>query len=454
MIQQIIEKQKTYYASGVTRPIKYRIDQLEKLKLAILKYETPLIRALNLDLNKPEFEAYATEIGYVLQSIRHTVKHLEKWAKDIPVKTPIHQTGAKAMMKYEPYGVTLIIAPFNYPFQLLIEPLIGALSAGNTAVVKPSEYTPNVESIIVKIIEETFEEGYVKVVTGGRELLTELIHAPFDYIFFTGSVPVGKIVMRAAADNLVPVTLELGGKSPVIVHEDADIKVAAKRIAWGKFMNAGQICIAPDYIYVHKSVEKAFLEEVMKVVIDFYGAMPNKSPDYCRIVNEKQMNRLIKLINHDKVIMGGQYDLETRYMAPTIMKDVTWDDEVMKDEIFGPIMPVLAYENIENVIEIINNKPKPLAFYVFSESESVQAYLMDQIPFGGGCINDTILHVAVQELPFGGVGASGIGAYHGEESFKAFSHRKSILKKSTKFDLKFLYPPYKNHVKLIKKILK
>ena len=454
MIQQIIDKQKTYYTSGVTRPIKYRIDQLEKLKLAILKYETPLIRALNLDLNKPEFEAYATEIGYVLQSIRHTVKHLEKWAKDIPVKTPIHQAGAKAMMKYEPYGVTLIIAPFNYPFQLLIEPLIGALSAGNTAVVKPSEYTPNVESIIVKIMEEVFEEGYVKVVTGGRDVLTELIHAPFDYIFFTGSVPVGKIVMRAAADNLVPVTLELGGKSPVIVHDDADIKMAAKRIAWGKFMNAGQICIAPDYIYVHKSVEKTFLEEVMKVVIEFYGAMPNKSPDYCRIVNEKQMKRLIKLINHDKVIIGGQYDLESRYIAPTIMKDVTWDDDVMKDEIFGPIMPVLTYDNIENVIETINKQPKPLAFYVFSESESVQAYLMDQIPFGGGCINDTILHVAVQELPFGGVGASGIGAYHGEESFKAFSHRKSVLKKSTKIDLKFLYPPYKNHVKLIKKILK
>ena len=453
-MKNVLEKQKKYYQSGMTRSIAFRIKQLETLKLGILKYEQDIIQALKLDLNKPEFEAYATEVGFVLDSIGYFIKHLEKWAKDQTVKTPIHQGLSKAVLKYEPFGVVLIIAPFNYPFQLLVEPLIGAMAAGNTAIVKPSEYTPHVEAVLMKLMDEFFEPEYIKCVTGGREITTELIHLPFDYIFFTGSVPVGKVVMKAAAENLVPVTLELGGKSPTIVHEDANIEVAAKRIAWGKFMNAGQICVAPDYVYVHEDIKEAFVKALQNVTLSFYGALPMNSPDYCRIVNDRHFERLTHLIDHSKVVMGGQYDAKTRYIAPTIMHDVTWDDAIMSDEIFGPILPLLTYNDLESVIETINSKPKPLAFYVFSENESVQDYLLDQISFGGGCVNDTISHVATPYMPFGGVGASGMGAYHGEASFKTFSHQKSIIKKSTKFDLKLLYPPYKNNVKWVRKIMK
>ena len=453
-IMQTIKEQRELFRSGLTRPIKFRLAQLDKLRQGILKYEREILDALKLDLNKPEYEAYATEVGLVLHSINHISKNLEKWAKVKVVKTPLQLAPAKSSIRYEPLGVVLIVAPFNYPFQLLIEPLLGAIAAGNTAVLKPSEYTAHTEAIIVKLISETFSSDYIKVVTGGREVSEGLFKAPFDHIFFTGSVQTGKIVMKAAADNLVPVTLELGGKSPTIVHNDTDIKMAALRITWGKFMNAGQICIAPDYIYVHKDVEQLFIDEVLKCMLSFYGPLPIKSPDYCRIVNEKHFNRIVSLIDHDKVVIGGQYDLSQKYIAPTVMKNVTWDDAVMKEEIFGPIMPILVYDSIETVIDIITQKPKPLALYVFSESESLQEYLVDQIPFGGGCINDTIMHVASEYLPFGGTGDSGMGAYHGEASFKTFSHRKSILKKSSVFELKLLYPPYKNNVQWIRKIFK
>lgn len=453
-ITQTIVKQRELFRSGLTRPVKFRLEQLEKLKQGILKYEDDIIDALKMDLNKPEFEAYATEVGLVLNSISHMTKNLEKWAKVKVVKTPIQLIPAKSSIKYEPLGIVLIVAPFNYPFQLLIEPLLGAIAAGNTAILKPSEYTPKTEAIIVKLISEVFSPDYIKVVTGGRDVSEGLFNAPFDHIFFTGSVQTGKVVMKAAAENLIPVTLELGGKSPTIVHKDADIKMAALRIAWGKFMNAGQICVAPDYVYVHKDVEQLFIDEVLKCILSFYGALPIKSPDYCRIVNEKHFNRIVSLIDHDKVVIGGQYDASQKYIAPTVMKNVTWDDAVMQEEIFGPIMPILVYDSIETVIETITQKPKPLAFYVFSESESLQEYLVDQVPFGGGCINDTIMHVASQYLPFGGTGHSGMGAYHGEESFITFSHRKSILKKSSVFELKLLYPPYKNNVQWIRKIFK
>lgn len=449
-----IERHKAYFNTGVTRPIATRIKHLELLRATIKKYEGEILLALNQDLRKPEFEGYATEVGFVLDSITYFIKNIEKWSKEEKVKTPIHQPFSKGYIRYEPYGVALIIAPFNYPFQLAIEPLIGAIAAGNTVVLKPSEYTTHTEAILVKIIAEAFDASYVSVVCGDREVVTELIHAPFDYIFFTGSVPTGKIVMKAAAENLVPVTLELGGKSPVVVHEDANIETAAKRIVWGKFMNAGQICIAPDYIYVHENVEKAFLDALSQTIIEFYGALPQKSADYCRIVNEKQFHRLTGLIDHEKVIIGGQYDVDDLYIAPTVMKNVAWEDAVMADEIFGPILPVLTYTDIEGVIEKIKSRPKPLAFYVFSESERVQEHLLDEISFGGGCVNDTLSHVASQTLPFGGVGHSGMGAYHGEYSFKTFSHRKSIVKKSSQMDVKMIYPPYKNRVHWLKKLMK
>lgn len=453
-ITQTINEQRELFRSGLTRPIKYRLEQLDKLRQGILKYEREILDALKRDLNKPEYEAYATEVGLVLHSIGHISKNLEKWAKVKVVKTPIQLAPAKSSIKYEPQGVVLIVAPFNYPFQLLIEPLLGAIAAGNTAVLKPSEYTSHTEAIIVKLFAELFDPNYIKVITGGRDVSEALVNAPFDHIFFTGSTQTGKAVMKAAAEHLIPVTLELGGKSPTIVHNDADIKMAALRITWGKFMNAGQICVAPDYVYVHKDVEQLFIDEVLKCIITFYGALPIKSPDYCRIVNENLFNRIVSLIDHDKVVIGGQYDLSQKYIAPTVMKNVTWDDAVMQEEIFGPIMPILVYDSIETVIDTITQKPKPLALYVFSESESLQEYLMDQIPFGGGCINDTIMHVASQYLPFGGTGHSGMGAYHGEESFKTFSHKKSILKKSSVFELKLLYPPYKNNVQWLRKIFK
>ncbi len=454
MIENIIVEQKQFFKSGQTRLIDYRLKQLKKLRDAILRYEPEILNALKLDLNKPEFEAYTTEVGFVLDSITYISKHLESWAKDKVVKAPLHHSFSKSVIKQEPYGVALIIAPFNYPFQLLIEPLIGAIAAGNTAVLKPSEYTVHTEAVIVKLFEETFDESYIKVVTGGRAVTSELINAPFDYIFFTGSVPVGKLVMKSAAENLIPVTLELGGKSPTIVHSDANVKVAARRVAWGKFMNAGQICIAPDYVYVHESVEQMFIDEVSKSITEFYGLLPQNSPDFCRVVNDRHFERLVSLIDHKKVVIGGQYDAASKFIAPTVMRQVTWDDDVMKDEIFGPIMPILTYQSLESVIEVISSKPKPLAFYVFSENESIQDYLLDQISFGGGCVNDTIVHVSSPYLPFGGKGTSGIGSYHGEQSFKTFSHAKSIMKKSTKFEIKWLYPPYKDHVKWIRKILK
>ena len=453
-MQDLLNKQKHYFRTGETRQIKFRVRQLEKLRHAIKKHEQSILDALKLDLNKPEFEAYATEVGYLLDSLKYTLKHIHKWAADETVKTPIYHAFAKSVIKYEPYGTTLIVAPFNYPFQLMFEPLIGAIAAGNTAILKPSELTPHVEKVIVELVKETFDPAFVTTVTGGREALSELIHLPFDHIFFTGSVPVGKIVMKAAAEHLTPVVLELGGKSPAIVHEDADISMAAKRIAWGKFMNAGQICIAPDYVYVHKRVEKAFVEEVAKWIQTFYGPLPLQSPDYCRVVNERHMNRLIGLIDHEKVVIGGSYDLEDRFIAPTVMTNITWSDLVMQEEIFGPIMPILTYESLETVRDEILNHPKPLALYIFSERPEIQDKLMMELSYGGGCINDTIVHVASPELPFGGVGASGMGAYHGHESFKVFSHRKSIMKKPTKLDMKFLYPPYKDNVKLIKKIMK
>lgn len=453
-MEALLKAQKRYFNSGMTRSIPFRIAELLRLKGVIKKYETDILEALRADLGKPHFEGYATEIALVIESIDYMVKNLEKWSRDVSVKSPVHQPMTKSYYINEPYGSVLVIAPFNYPFQLLIEPMIGAIAAGNTVVLKPSEYTVKTESIIRKMMEETFDINYVAVVTGGREATSRLINMPFDYIFFTGSVEVGKVVMRAAAENLVPLTLELGGKSPVIVHKDANIKATARRIAWGKFMNSGQICVAPDYVYVHKEVESKLIEALNKAVIEFYGVFPIKSPDYCRIVNKRHFDRITGLIDHGKVVLGGQYDRDNLYIAPTIMKNVTWEDAVMQDEIFGPILPILTYENLEEVIDTLREKPKPLAFYVFSESESIQNLLMEQIPFGGGCINDTVSHVASTYMGFGGVGNSGMGSYHGYESFRTFSHRKSVLKKSTKFEMPLIYPPYKNHLKWLKKFLR
>jgi aldehyde dehydrogenase (NAD+) len=454
MIQKKIEKQKEFFKTNKTKDISFRMLYLFKLKEVIQNKEEKILEALKKDLGKSDFEAYTSEVGFVLKSLDYTLKNIRNWAKTKKVRRPIFMPISKSYVKYEPHGTVLIIGPFNYPFQLIMEPLIGALAAGNTAIIKPSDKTPETVEILREIIEEVFDKEHVDVVTGNREAVSELIHSDFDYIFFTGSVPVGKIVMEAASKNLTPVTLELGGKSPTIVHKDADIEKAAARIAWGKYYNAGQTCIAPDYIYVHEDVKDRLLEGLIKEIVDFYGVEPLKSPDYGRIINHKEFNRLSDLIDEKKLYFGGEKIEEKLKISPTILTNVTWDDDVMQEEIFGPILPVLTYSKISEVVNIVKDKPRPLSLYLFTENKNLQKKIEDEVPFGGGCINDTISHVSSPRLPFGGTGNSGIGSYHGEESFITFSHKKSMMKKSTKFDIRYIYPPYKGKLGFIKKIMK
>lgn len=451
----ILTEHKKYFNLGETKSIDFRLKQLEKLKLSIKKNEDLILSALKEDLNKSEFEAYASEIGYLYDSINYFKKNLKKWTKPKRVRTPLTHFPATSYLYKEPYGTALIIGPFNYPFQLVMEPLLGAIISGNCAVVKPSEFTPNTSNIIKKVLKETFDEQYIRVIEGGSQVTSSLINSSFDYIFFTGSVGVGKIVMEAAGKNLTPVTLELGGKSPCIVHEDANISSAAERITWGKFLNVGQTCVAPDYILVHRSIKEAFIEELKNNIVRFYGENPRNSTDYGRIVNTKHTERLINLIDNDKVIFGGQYNINDRYISPTLLDPVDWKDKIMDDEIFGPLLPIIEYENLSDVISKINSKSKPLALYLFTESSKVKNLVLDNVSYGGGCVNDTMLHVASHFLPFGGVGHSGIGAYHGKSSFDTFSHTKSVIKKSSRFGISLIFPPYnKKKTDLIKKIMK
>lgn len=454
-VNKILENQRRYFESNMTKDISFRLKQLYKLKEEIKKNEKLIIEALNKDLGKSEFESYETEIGILYESIKFISKNLSKWAKPKKVKTPLTQALAKSYIYSDPYGTVLIIGPFNYPFQLIMEPLIGAISAGNTAVLKPSEDTPNVADVVSKIINDTFDKSYISVIRGGRQETSELINSKFDYIFFTGSIRVGKIVMEAASKNLIPVTLELGGKSPCIVDKTANLDVSAKRIAWGKFMNTGQTCVAPDYLLVHKDVKKMFLDKLIKSIKEFYGDNPKNSKDYGKIVNIRQLNNLLGLLDKDKIILGGEYDKEKLYLSPTIMDNVTWEDKIMENEIFGPVLPIIEYEDINEITKKINSKTKPLALYLFTEDKNFENHILENVSYGGGCINDTISHLATPYLPFGGVGSSGIGAYHGKASFDLFSHKKSILKKSTKFGINFIFPPYNDKkLNLIKKVLK
>lgn len=455
-VEMMITEQRNYFFSSVPKKIEFRKEQLKKLKAAINHYEGDIIQALHDDLHKSEFEAYSTEVGLVLESISYMQKNLEDWMHPVAVPTPIHFQPAKSFIVREPYGVTLIIGPFNYPFQLVIEPLVGAIIGGNTAIVKPSESAPHTAAILKKIIQETFEEKYVRIVEGEVEETTALIHASFDYIFFTGSVAVGKIVAKACAERLTPYTLELGGKSPAIIDQTANIDVAVKRIVWGKFTNAGQTCVAPDYVVVHESIKVPFIRHLKKTLQKFYGKSAQESLDFGRIINTKQFDRLANLLDkeEDNILFGGQKDREDLYIEPTVLQDITWDSPIMEDEIFGPIMPVLIYDDLRQVIHRIRQKPKPLAAYFFSETEKAIQYFLDELPFGGGCINDTITHVASVHLPFGGVGTSGVNNYHGKASFECFTHPKSILKKSTKLANNLLFPPYKQKAKLVKTILR
>ncbi|WP_226582822.1 aldehyde dehydrogenase [Halobacillus litoralis] len=436
----IVEKQKSWFKEGHTRSYTFRKEQLLKMKKMMTTFEKPIMNALKFDLNKSEYEAYASEIAFLRSEIDHHIKQLKSWMQPTKVKTPLTHTGSKNFIQKEPYGTVLVIAPWNYPIQLSLAPVVGAIAAGNTVILKPSELTPTVSWVLKKMIEQYFPPHLIAVVEGDKEVTQELLDQPLDYIFFTGSVPVGKIIMEKAGRQLIPVTLELGGKSPTIVHKDASIDLAAKRIVWGKFTNAGQTCIAPDYLYVHHEVKAELIRSMKKYIHEFYGENPLENPDYTKIVNESHFNRISSYLESGITVEGGTTDEQQHKISPTILDQITWSDTVMQDEIFGPVLPVLTYDNLDEVIEQVNNRPKPLALYYFGENENDQQHVLQNISFGGGCINDTLYHIINPHLPFGGVGESGIGNYHGYASFETFTHEKSITKQTTKFDQSFRYP--------------
>ena len=433
--------------------IGYRKETLKKLLYNIQKSEDLIVKALHDDFKKPEFEAVLTETNYVISDLKDTIKNIYKWSGRKRVFPSILNFPSTDYIYKEPYGNVLVIAPWNYPFQLALCPLIAAVAAGNRVVLKPSELTPHTSSIIAKIIEKTFHVNHVEVHEGGVEVSNKLLSQRWDYIFFTGSVAVGKVVAKAAAENLTPVTLELGGKNPCIIDETANLKLAAKRIVWGKFINAGQTCIAPDYILIQKNMKVNFISFLMEEIIKAYGKKLDKSPDFARIINTKNFLRLDSMIEREKVIFGGETDANKLFISPTLIEGPALDSPVMKEEIFGPILPILTYETEAEIHNVISKYEKPLAFYIFSENHSFAKKLIANYSFGGGCINDTVVHFSNKRLPFGGVGHSGIGAYHGKLSFDIFSHHKAIVKKGNWLDLPMRYAPYKDKLASIKRLL-
>ncbi|MNQ60157.1 Aldehyde dehydrogenase [compost metagenome] len=433
--------------------IGYRKETLKKLLYNIQKSEDLIVKALYDDFKKPEFEAVLTETNYVISDLKDTIKNIHKWARRKRVFPSILNFPSTDYIYKEPYGNVLVIAPWNYPFQLALCPLIAAVAAGNRVVLKPSELTPNTSAIISKIIEKTFHINHVEVFEGGVEISNKLLAQRWDYIFFTGSVAVGKIVAKAAAENLTPVTLELGGKNPCVIDETANLKLAAKRIVWGKFINAGQTCIAPDYILIQKNMKVNFISFLIEEIIKAYGKKLEKSPDFARIINTKNFLRLDSMIEREKVIFGGETDANKLFISPTLIEEPALDSPVMKEEIFGPILPILTYETETDIQNVISKYEKPLAFYIFSENQSFAKKLIKNYSFGGGCINDTVVHFSNKRLPFGGVGHSGIGAYHGQLSFDIFSHHKAIVKKGNWLDLPMRYAPYKDKLASIKRLL-
>ena len=452
-IHEIVESEKHFFRTGVTRGVDFRIDMLKKFRKAIIENDELISAALKADLNKQPFESYMCETGLLLEEINFHIKRLKKWSKTRRVKSGIGQLPGKSYVCPEPYGVVLIMAPWNYPVQLCLMPLVGAISAGNCAVVKPSAYAPESSRVISKLIESAFPTGFVTAVEGGRDANKALLDEPFDYIFFTGSVAVGKTVMEAAAKRLTPVTLELGGKSPIIVDETANLPLAARRIAFGKVLNAGQTCVAPDYLMIEKSVEAPFIEEYKKALASFFpeGDMSGM----VRIINDKHFERVCNILdNSGNVVIGGARDVETRFIEPAVLTGVPVDSPAMQQEIFGPVLPVLPYEKLDDCIDFIRSRPKPLALYIFSENKMNQEKVLNSCSFGGGCINDTVIHLASSHMSFGGVGESGMGSYHGKKSFDTFTHYRSVLKQG-KLDVKLRYFPYKSgKEKITRMILK
>lgn len=453
-VAELLEKQRKYFNSNTSREPGFRIEQLERLRTVIEKHEDTILEALYLDLGKSRMEAYISEVGYVYSEINYMKKNLKKFARPVKVKTPLLYFGGSSYIIPEAMGLVLIMGPWNYPFQLMMVPLIGSIAAGNCTVLKPSEHAPRVSVLINAIMKENFAEEYIAVVEGEAETAQNILENKFDYIFFTGSEATGKLVMQAAAKNLTPLCLELGGKSPCIVDQDTNILYTARRIVWGKFLNAGQTCVAPDYLMVDRKIKGELLKNIQDVLKDFYGDDPKSSADYSRIINEQHFLRLSALLKDAELLTGGEQVQAERYIAPTIVDNISVDHPLMQEEIFGPILPVMDYENLEEVIDFLRNKPRPLALYFFSHNTEKQQKIISETISGGVCINDTIIHITNRELPFGGVGLSGMGNYHGKASFDAFSHHKSLLKNSLLFDIPLKYPPYKVPLKWMRRVLK
>ena len=441
-INQVLDAQRSYFNTGATLPVSFRIAMLKKLYAAVQSRKDEILAALTADLGKSGYEGFMCEVGLSLTEISYMIRHVKRFAKEQVVKTPLAQFASRSYKKPVPYGTVLIMSPWNYPFLLTIEPLANAIAAGNTVILKPSAYSPATSFLIAQLIEETFPPEQVAVVTGGRQENATLLQQKFDLIFFTGSQAVGKEVLRSAAEHLTPAVLELGGKSPCIVDETARIKLAARRIVFGKYLNCGQTCVAPDFILCHSSVKDKLVAAVQEEIRVQYGQAPLENPDYGKIINEKHFRRLLSLIQPEKVVAGGKSDAASCRIEPTVLDNVSWEDAVMQEEIFGPIMPILTYDNLTQVIARLQDRPKPLAFYIFSENKKAIEAVTSRISYGGGCVNDTVIHLATSEMAFGGVGESGMGGYHGKAGFDTFSHTKSIVDKKTWIDLPVRYQPY------------
>lgn len=441
-IDELVNKQHAFFFSGQTLSIDFRINALKKLKKGILKYEKELNIALKNDLGKSDTESYMCEIGLTLDELSFVTKHIKSWSKDRRVRTPLAQFHAKSFTVQEPYGLVLIMSPWNYPVTLTLEPLIGALAAGNCCIIKPSAYSPETSRTIARLIRDTFPENYVAVVEGGRQENQDLLVPKFDYIFFTGGVKVGKMVMEKAAAHLTPVTLELGGKSPCIIDHTANLKIAARRLVFGKFLNCGQTCIAPDYVLAEECIIPELTTLIKEEIVSMFGKEPLKNKDYGKIINKKHFDRILGLIDPSKVIFGGEHNAETLQISPTILTNITVNDAIMQEEIFGPLLPIISIPTIDTAYHFVRDRPKPLALYLFTANKDTEKKFLHEVPFGGGCVNDTIIHLATSNMGFGGVGNSGMGSYHGKKSFTTFSHEKSIVKKHTWIDLDMRYQPY------------
>lgn len=454
-LQKIVSAQRGFFATDATKSVSFRKEALRKLYSEIVSSEKEIFAALQKDLHKSDFEGYMTEVGIIRDECRHTIAHIKNWAKPTRVSTPLSQFPAHSFILKEPYGVALIMSPWNYPFQLTLAPLIGAIAAGNCAVIKPSAYSPATSQVIADLIAKIFPPEYVTVVQGGRKENAELLDIRFDYIFFTGSTTVGHLVMEKASRYITPISLELGGKSPAIIDQTTNLSLAATRLCWGKFLNAGQTCIAPDYILIYEDAKAAFLTEMARAISEAFpnGAMQDE--DYVHIINEKQFSRLLPLLKDGHTVIGGASDASTRCIEPTVLDNITFDSPVMQNEIFGPILPILTYTDLDEALALLKTRPKPLALYIFSKSKATCDKILRSISFGGGCINDSVIHFATSGIGFGGVGDSGMGAYHGKKSFDTFTHEKGIVDKKTWLDLPMRYQPYKkSNFRLLRKFLK